>query len=67
MMSDYRIETPLRLVYILVAIFMLANSWNSSFAAYGIWTCAIFVLFLQGRHSNCWFLRLLEKFSVTTL
>jgi len=31
--EDYRIVMPLRLVYILVATFMAANSWNMSFAA----------------------------------
>lgn len=45
------------MVYILVATFIAANSWKSSFAAYGNTICAISVLFLQGLHSNWFFLR----------
>lgn len=44
--------TPDLSVNILAAMFMDWSSWKRSFAAYGMWTCAIFVLFLQGRHSN---------------
>lgn len=47
-----RTEIPDRLVNILAAMFIDANSWKSSFAAYGMWIWEIFVLFLQGRHSN---------------
>lgn len=42
------------------AMFMAANSWKSSLAAYGMCTCAIFVLFLQGRHSKDCFVRFLS-------
>jgi len=47
-----RTEIPDLFVNILDAIFIEANSWNSNFAAYGIWICEILVLFLQGRHSK---------------
>jgi hypothetical protein len=47
-----RTLTPLLFVNILVAIFIDANSWKSSFVAYGICTWLILVLFLHGRHSN---------------
>ena len=40
---------------------MLVNSWKSSLAAYGICTCAILVVFLQGRHSYVWGLSFLER------
>jgi hypothetical protein len=51
--EDYqRTEIPDLFVNILAAIFIEANSWNSNFAAYGIWICEILVLFLQGRHSK---------------
>lgn len=49
---NQRTEMPDRLVNMRVAIFIDANSWNRSFAAYGIWIWDIFVLFLQGRHSK---------------
>jgi hypothetical protein len=52
--------TPLRLVYMRVATFMAASSWNMSLAAYGMMICAISVLFLQGLHSNWFFLSELE-------
>lgn len=58
-MLSYRIDTPDRLVYIRAAIFMDANSWNKSLAAYGICTCEILFLFLQARHSKSPFLTLL--------
>lgn len=48
----YLTLTPDLLVNILAAMFIDANSWKSSFVAYGICTCEIFVLFLQGLHSN---------------
>ncbi|KAH0560025.1 hypothetical protein GP486_003460, partial [Trichoglossum hirsutum] len=54
-----RAVTPDLFVYILAAMFMEASSWKSSFAAYGIWTCEIFVLLWQGLHSNRFFLRFL--------
>lgn len=47
-----RTETPDLFVNILDAIFIEASSWNSNFAAYGIWICEILVLFLHGRHSK---------------
>lgn len=52
--------TPLRLVYMRVATFMAASSWNISLAAYGMMICAISVLFLHGLHSNWFFLRELK-------
>jgi len=57
----YLIEIPLLLVYILVATFIAANSWKRSLAAYGRMICAISVLFLQGLHSNWFFLRDLDR------
>lgn len=56
-----RTVMPERFVYILAAMFMLASSWNSSFAAYGICTCATLVLLRHGLHSNCCFLRFLPS------
>lgn len=50
--NHQRIVTPDRSVNILAAIFIACSSWNSSLAAYGMWICAILVLFLHGRHSN---------------
>lgn len=50
--TPYLTDAPERSVYILAAMFIDCSSWNSSFAAYGMWTCAILVLFLQGRHSK---------------
>lgn len=55
-------DTPDRSVNIREAMFIAASSWKSNFAAYGMNTCAILVLFLQGRHSNVCLVRfLLEK------
>ncbi len=55
----YRTVIPDLLVYILAAMFIDASSWKSNLAAYGMCTCEILVLFLQGRHSNVFFLRFL--------
>ena len=41
-------------------MFIDASSWKSNLAAYGMWICEIFVLFLHGRHSNEFFFRLLN-------
>jgi hypothetical protein len=60
-MAAYRTETPDLLVYIRAAMFIDASSWKSSFAAYGMCTCEILVLFLQGRHSNVFRLRFLAE------
>lgn len=43
------------------AMFMAASSWNRSLAAYGMWTCAILVLFLHGLHSKDCFVKFLES------
>jgi hypothetical protein len=51
-LTAQRIDIPDLSVNILAAMFMEANSWKSSFAAYGIWICETLVLFLQGRHSK---------------
>lgn len=56
-----RTEMPDRLVNMREAMFMDMSSWNSSLAAYGMCTCAMRVLFLQGRHSNDCLVRLLSR------
>lgn len=52
--------TPDLSVNILAAMFMDWSSWKRSFAAYGMCTCAILVLFLHGRHSKDCFERFLQ-------
>jgi hypothetical protein len=47
-------------VNIRAAMFMDISSWKSSLAAYGMCTCAILVLFLQGLHSNVCLVRFLH-------
>ena len=55
-------------MYSLVAMFIDISSWNSNFAAYGMWICEILVLFLHGRHSNEFFFRFLySEISVKSL
>lgn len=49
-----RTVMPDLLVNILDAMFIDASSWKSNLAAYGMWICEIFVLFLHGRHSKDW-------------
>ena len=55
-----RTDIPDLLVYIRAAMFIEASSWKSSFAAYGICTCEILFLFWHARHSNVFFLSLLQ-------
>ena len=61
--TAYRTDTPDRLVNILAEIFIAANSWNRSLAAYGICTCEIRCLLLQSRHSNSPFFNFLRSVS----
>lgn len=62
-LSSYRTEAPDLLVKSLAAMFIDCSSWKSNLAAYGMWICAILVLFLQGRHSkDC-----LERFLLSML